>query len=166
MRLFPRLLVATLLPVVAGAQLLDDSFLSGKYYFVHLLVSVGADGQATNARNLGGGASRSTAAAATISKADWEAGTDCPMGSREREPIRCKLMLLSPSRIPSGGVLKSTDASVPARRLFWALQPKPATVLTIYLWPPRPPTVESPTPRSMESTRARASGFQTVMTAP
>jgi len=54
MKLSYRFLIATLLPVLASAQGLDNSSLTGRYYFVHLLASVGADGQAIDARNLGG----------------------------------------------------------------------------------------------------------------
>ena len=49
-----RFLIASLLPVLASAQGFDNSSLSGKYYFVHLLASVNAGGRATDARNLGG----------------------------------------------------------------------------------------------------------------
>ncbi len=54
MKLSYRFLIATLLPVLASAQGLDNSSLTGRCYFVHLLASVGADGQAIDARNLGG----------------------------------------------------------------------------------------------------------------
>ena len=49
-----RFLIASLLPVLASAQGFDNSSLAGRYHFVHLLASVGADGRATDARNLGG----------------------------------------------------------------------------------------------------------------
>ena len=49
-----RFLIAGLLPVLASAQGFDNSSLTGRYYFVHLLALVGADGRATDARNLGG----------------------------------------------------------------------------------------------------------------
>ena len=49
-----RFLIAGLLPVLASAQGFDNSSLTGRYHFVHLLASVGADGRATDARNLGG----------------------------------------------------------------------------------------------------------------
>ena len=49
-----RFLIASLLPVLASAQGFDNSSLTGKYHFVHLLASVTAGGQATDARNLGG----------------------------------------------------------------------------------------------------------------
>jgi uncharacterized protein (TIGR03437 family) len=49
-----RLLIASLLPVLASAQGFDNSSLTGSYHFVHLLASVSAGGQATDARNLGG----------------------------------------------------------------------------------------------------------------
>ena len=54
MKFFCRFLIASLLPVLASAQGFDNSSLSGKYYFVHLLASVNAGGRATDARNLGG----------------------------------------------------------------------------------------------------------------
>ena len=49
-----RFLIASLLPVIASAQGFDNSSLTGRYYFVHLLAAVGDDGRATDARNLGG----------------------------------------------------------------------------------------------------------------
>ena len=49
-----RFLIAGLLPVLAAAQGFDNSSLTGRYHFVHLLASVGADGRAIGARNLGG----------------------------------------------------------------------------------------------------------------
>ena len=49
-----RFLIASLLSVLASAQGFDNSSLAGRYHFVHLLASVGADGRATDARNLGG----------------------------------------------------------------------------------------------------------------
>ena len=54
MRFFYCFLIAALLPVAATSQGLDNSSLTGEYHFVHLLASVGADGRATDARNLGG----------------------------------------------------------------------------------------------------------------
>lgn len=54
MRFFYCFLIAGLLPVAATGQGLDNSSLTGEYHFVHLLASVGADGRATDARNLGG----------------------------------------------------------------------------------------------------------------
>ena len=54
MRFFYCFLIAALLPVAATSQGLDDSSLAGEYHFVHLLASVGGDGRATDARNLGG----------------------------------------------------------------------------------------------------------------
>jgi uncharacterized protein (TIGR03437 family) len=47
-------LLLSLLPSLAVAQTLDNSSLTGKYYFVHLLVSVSPTGAVTNTRNLGG----------------------------------------------------------------------------------------------------------------
>ena len=54
MRFFYCFLIAALLPVAATSQGLDNSSLTGEYHFVHLLASVGGDGRATDARNLGG----------------------------------------------------------------------------------------------------------------
>ena len=49
-----RFLIASLLPVLAFAQGFDNSSLAGSYHFVHLLASVSAGGQTTDAHNLGG----------------------------------------------------------------------------------------------------------------
>ena len=54
MRLFLFLFIAVFAPLAVRAQLFDASTLSGKYYFVHLLVTTGQDGRAVNARNAGG----------------------------------------------------------------------------------------------------------------
>ena len=54
MKLSWRFLIAILLPVLASSQGFDNSSLTGRYHFVHLLASVNAGGQATDARNLGG----------------------------------------------------------------------------------------------------------------
>ena len=54
MRPFLLLLLVALSVLSARAQLFDAGTLSGKYHFVHLLISTGNNGRADNARNLGG----------------------------------------------------------------------------------------------------------------
>ena len=49
-----RTLIGTLLPVLLGAQVLDNSALNGDYHFVQILVSADTAGTVTNVRNLGG----------------------------------------------------------------------------------------------------------------
>ena len=49
-----RTLVGSLLPVLLGAQVLDDTTLTGDYHFVQILVSANLAGTVTNVRNLSG----------------------------------------------------------------------------------------------------------------
>ncbi len=54
MRPFLLLLLVVSSAITTRAQLFNAGTLSGKYHFVHLLISTGNNGRATNARNLGG----------------------------------------------------------------------------------------------------------------
>ena len=49
-----RTLIGALLPVLLGAQVLDNTALTGDYHFVQILVSANPAGTVTNVRNLGG----------------------------------------------------------------------------------------------------------------
>lgn len=54
MRLLRPLLLLMLASGLGSAQLLDNSALNGRYYFVHLLVTVSPAGEASSGRNMGG----------------------------------------------------------------------------------------------------------------
>lgn len=54
MRVLRPILLLALASALLSAQQLDDSTLQGRYYFVHLLVTVSPAGEAAGARNLGG----------------------------------------------------------------------------------------------------------------